>query len=224
MKSVIYSFNTSTGFKCYNSELTPQENSYAYGDWCTQEGLGCNFKVGYELLGQDHELGPYKRAADSIDHKFLNKDIGYFKNKSATPEAVAKYLYFEASKDLKKESLYLTAYPNEAVCLKSGQITLIKKHEFLSRVSQVYLSNELGESDRVIDRGLLNELLEVTAQKTTPKLSEGKSFSELSELYFKELKSCALIMGIKSELGFVCFYEKDLFFSFGRTSPVVMKI
>ncbi len=236
MKSVIYSFNTSTGFKCFDPALSHEQNQWAYGRWAagltvcratgraTGKGLGCNFKVSYELPEKPSVdlLAAYKAAANSIDHMFLNQDIEYFKDKAITPEVIANYLFFEKEKDLKKESLYLTAYPYEAIYLNGSETTLIKKSQFLSRVMQVYLTKNLSQTNKVIDRGALDRLLVEAKEASHKQFKEGQSFSELCRQYFEVLSHKAEALGL--EAGFVCYYEKNLFYSFGKTSPVIMAI
>ena len=54
--------------------------------------------------------------------------------------------------------------------------------------------------------------------------SNNQDFRKLCALYFEALQAVAKELGITNQLGFVCFYDKGLFYNFGETAPIINRI
>ncbi len=97
--SFLTTVHTSTAYSVRNNNWTEQQNIQTYGEYASAEGMGCNFQVDgkvYGLLSESEKQAWAKKLKEAsllIDHKFLNKDVEYFKDKVPSLENIAQFLY-----------------------------------------------------------------------------------------------------------------------------------
>ncbi|XP_023226858.1 6-pyruvoyl tetrahydrobiopterin synthase-like isoform X2 [Centruroides sculpturatus] len=113
--------------------LTEEENQKLYGKCNNLNGHGHNYKVEVTVKGKVDkitgmvmnlaDLKNYMNIAimDILDHKNLDQDIPYFKNKVSTTENLAVYIWNSLSKYISSDMLYsVTIHETDknVVCFK----------------------------------------------------------------------------------------------------------
>ncbi len=94
----------SAAHKLYDAHLTLEENIALYGPQAASHGLGHNYILEVYLEGRpDAKSGMImpiaqvdsilKEVVAGLDHKFLNIDVPYFKERVPTTENLAQYCY-----------------------------------------------------------------------------------------------------------------------------------
>jgi 6-pyruvoyltetrahydropterin/6-carboxytetrahydropterin synthase len=94
----------SAAHKLYNSNLTLEQNIALYGSQAATNGLGHNYILEAHLEGPQNEDsgmilplaqldGWLKEVVAGLDHRFLNYDVPYFKDRVPTAENLAAYCY-----------------------------------------------------------------------------------------------------------------------------------
>lgn len=97
MTQVYYSqAKSSTAHRYGRKDWDEAKNRSVYGDQYSSDGLGHNFEVRLGLVG-DTQMSGAGRLAQMIDHKFLDKDVEFFKNCPSTLEMITSFLFHEAS-------------------------------------------------------------------------------------------------------------------------------
>ena len=94
----------SASHRYWNDDLTESENAKFFGKACSQHGHGHNFILEVTVQGEINEqtgmiinLFDLKKITNEIllefDHKNLNTDTPYFRDKIPTPENIAIVLW-----------------------------------------------------------------------------------------------------------------------------------
>jgi len=104
--------------RLHSSQLSPEENSRIYGKCNNPNGHGHNYKVEITVQGKVNpvtgmtmnisDLKEFmdKAIMNNLDHKNLDKDVPYFKNKVSTTENVAIYIWEQLNMLLPENCLY----------------------------------------------------------------------------------------------------------------------
>lgn len=97
MTQVYYSeARSSTAHRYGRKDWDEAKNRSVYGEQYSNDGLGHNFEVRLGLVG-DAQMSGAGRLAQMIDHKFLDKDVEFFKSCPSTLEMITSFLFHEAS-------------------------------------------------------------------------------------------------------------------------------
>ncbi|XP_023226857.1 6-pyruvoyl tetrahydrobiopterin synthase-like isoform X1 [Centruroides sculpturatus] len=133
---VVFLTRTETFSACHRLNslaLTEEENQKLYGKCNNLNGHGHNYKVEVTVKGKVDkitgmvmnlaDLKNYMNIAimDILDHKNLDQDIPYFKNKVSTTENLAVYIWNSLSKYISSDMLYsVTIHETDknVVCFK----------------------------------------------------------------------------------------------------------
>ena len=116
----VYRF--SCGHKLYNEKLSKEENFKLYGKCSNENGHGHEYKLEVYIEGEvDKETGFVMNlneldkvifeVLEEIDHKFLNYDVDFFKDKLPTTENLLLFLKMKLKpklKNLKKLRIFET--------------------------------------------------------------------------------------------------------------------
>ena len=108
---IVRACHFSCGYAFKIESLTSEENQKIYGDLAKHDGFGRNFRVEVSLSGRIDPLsGMIVNLADidswlnniklTMDHRFLNTDVDYFKFITPTPENILKYFFIEFQKQI----------------------------------------------------------------------------------------------------------------------------
>ncbi len=108
---IVRACHFSCGYAFKIESLKPKENQKIYGDLANHDGFGRNFRVEVSLSGEIDPLsGMIVNLADidlwlssvkrTLDHRFLNTDVEYFKLIIPTPENILKYFFTEFQKQI----------------------------------------------------------------------------------------------------------------------------
>ena len=113
--SRIYQF--SAAHRLHSSKLSAQQNQEIYDKCNNLYGHGHNYFVEVTVWGQpDAETGmvyslelldrQVKRVLDRLEHRHLNNEIPFFKERPSTGEVIVQYLWQELSKEIPGDKLY----------------------------------------------------------------------------------------------------------------------
>lgn len=117
----VYISRTETFSACHrlhSSALSADENRKIYGKCNNPNGHGHNYKVEVVVRGGIDpvngmvlNLTTLKGYMDKyimtvLDHKNLDKDVDYFKDKVSTAENIAVFIWDQLEKDISKDLLY----------------------------------------------------------------------------------------------------------------------
>ncbi|XP_022332182.2 6-pyruvoyl tetrahydrobiopterin synthase-like [Crassostrea virginica] len=122
MKSpVVYITRIETFSACHrlhSGQLGEEENKNIFGKCNNPNGHGHNYKVEVTVKGPvnpvtgmvmnivDLKTFIQKAIMNNLDHKNIDKDVPYFKDKVSTTENLAVYIWDELQKDLPANLLY----------------------------------------------------------------------------------------------------------------------
>ncbi|XP_061174521.1 6-pyruvoyl tetrahydrobiopterin synthase-like [Saccostrea echinata] len=118
---VVYITRIETFSACHrlhSLELGEEENKTTYGKCNNPNGHGHNYKVEVTVKGPVDpvtgmvmnivDLKKFMQDAimDTLDHKNIDKDVPYFKDKVSTTENLAVFIWSEIQKKTPKDLLY----------------------------------------------------------------------------------------------------------------------
>jgi 6-pyruvoyltetrahydropterin/6-carboxytetrahydropterin synthase len=119
MQNVIISrkFEFSASHRYWREDWSPEENEKHFGKCISPHGHGHNYELHVSISGNiDPKTGMIvnltvlkervKKIVDQFDHKFLNLDTPYFKDKIPTTENIALVLFELIEKELSENGGY----------------------------------------------------------------------------------------------------------------------
>jgi 6-pyruvoyltetrahydropterin/6-carboxytetrahydropterin synthase len=110
-------FEFSASHRCWQDKWPKEKNEKVFGLSASSYGHGHNYELHVTVAGDvDPETGMIINLTDlkkivnkileQFDHKYLNMDTTYFKNKIPTVENIAHVLFELIDKELKDNSLF----------------------------------------------------------------------------------------------------------------------
>jgi 6-pyruvoyltetrahydropterin/6-carboxytetrahydropterin synthase len=114
--SLVRAAHFSCGYAYRIAGQTAEQNQKDYGSLAEGEGYGRNFRFEASFTGQIDPLSGMivnlshidqwlKEVVETLDHRFLNTDLEYFKKSVPTPENILRYLFAEIQKRTKAVTL-----------------------------------------------------------------------------------------------------------------------
>ncbi len=117
--SLVRAAHFSCGYAYRMPSKSDEENRLAYGKLAEGDGFGRNFRFEISLTGQIDPLSGMivnladidtwiKKIVATLDHRFLNTDVEYFKTHVPTPENIVRYIFLEIQKQISDPNIQLT--------------------------------------------------------------------------------------------------------------------